>query len=259
MSRILCTILVAMVTACSSTPTENNTVFPYEIDEEKLAEQSIKRVVIAHVNVGRPSRKYLQPHEARIDRMVAEYLEENDIEVLPSRTFEQLWKTALQIYGDVYDPSTGEVNRKTFALALINVRDELRKSEDLDAIIFTDVLEQEEAFSGGLQHIARWHGVARKPSLQGPGDGVSADFNWNAPVKVASLWVSVYDMDLHRVFTSIGGLDTTQAIDTRSSSGRFVRRRTLLENKSHLREGIELAFHPFIEMEKYPGPVRAEN
>ncbi len=48
-------------------------------------------------------------------------------------------------------------------------------------------------------------------------------------------------------------MTVTEAIDTRSSSGRFVRRRSMLESKGHLREGIELAFHPFIVMERYPG------
>lgn len=253
MTRILSTVCLALVAACSSAPTYNPTVFQYEMDAARLAELDIKTVVIAPVNIGNPSRNYLETHESRIDKMVADYLEENGMQVLPSRIFEQEWKTALQVYGDVYDPTSGEVNRKTFALALIAVRDRLRERENLDAFVFTDLLEQESSFSGGLQHIARWHGVSRKPTLQGPGDGVSADFNWNAPVKVASLWVSVYDLDLQRVFTSIGGLDTTEAIDTRSSSGRYVRRRSLLENESNLREGIELAFHPFIEMEDYPG------
>lgn len=253
MIRTLSLALLALVAACSSTPTYNPTTFAYEIDQERLAREPIKRVVVTHVNVGSPSRNYLQDHEARVDKMVEAYLEENGIEVVPSRRFEQLWRTALQAYGDVYDPTTGEVNRKTFALALINVRDEMRTANEVDAFVFTDLLEKEAAFSGGLQHIARWDGVSRKPTLQGPGDGVSADFNWNAPVKVASLWISIYDTELQRVFTSIGGLDTTQAIDTRSSSGRFVRRRSLLENESNIREGIELAFHPFIEMEDWPG------
>ena len=128
-----------------------------------------------------------------------------------------------------------------------------KKTEKPDAIIFTDLLEQEVPFSGGLQHIARWHGVARKPTLQGPGDGVSTDFDWSRPAKAASLWVNIYDMELQRVFSSIGGLDMVEAIDTRSSSGRFVRRRSVLESERYLREGIELAFHPFIPMKKYPG------
>jgi hypothetical protein len=256
MKRFACPLLLALLAACSSTPEYNPTVFPYEIDRARIEQDSIKRVVIAHVNVGAPSRNYLKEYEAPLDRMVADYLEANGYKVVPTREFEQLWKTALQVYGDVYDPLTGEVNRKTFALALINVRDEMLKRDYADAIVFTDLLEQEAVFSSGLQHIARWHGVSRKPTLQGPGEGVSAGFNWNQPINVASLWINIYDMDLKRLFSSIGGLDTTQAIDTRSSSGRFVRRRSMLENESFLQEGIELAFHPFIEMENYPGPPR---
>ncbi len=250
---LLAPAAAALMVACSTAPSYNSTAFPYEIDAERLASTDIKRVVIAPVNIGNPSRSYLQDHEQRIDSMVGDYLEDNGYKVVSSRLFEQKWNTANRIYGDVYDPTTGEVNRKTFALTLLNVRDELMKTENIDAIVFTDVLEQEVTFSGGLNHVARWHGVTRKPVLQGPGDGVSSAFDWSRPLTAASLWVSVYDMDLQRLFTSIGGLDTTQAIDTRSSSGRFVRRRSMLESDGHLNEGIELAFHPFIPMKKYPG------
>jgi len=253
MNRALSILALLFLAACSSTPTVNLSVYPYEIDREELAQNPVERVIIAHINLGGPSRNYLREHEARIDRMIKSYLGEHAIKVLPGRLFEQRWKTGVRIYGNPYDPTSGRINQKTFALILINVRDELLKSEKVDAIIFTDLLEQEVSFSGGLKHLARWHGVSRKPTLQGPGDGVSSNFNWNKPAKAASLWVSIYDMELHRVFTSIGGLDTTQAIDTRSSSGRFVRRRSILENDSHLEEGIELAFHPFIVMSNYPG------
>jgi len=63
-------------------------------------------------------------------------------------------------------------------------------------------------------------------------------------------------LTLRRLFTSIGGLDSTEAIDTRSSGGDYVRRRNILENDNNIEEGIELAFHPFIEMKGYPGPER---
>jgi len=101
--------------------------------------------------------------------------------------------------------------------------------------------------------VARWDGVTRKPSLQGPGDGVSADFDWAMLVDVASLQVSIYDMELQRVFASRGGIDATQAIDSRSSKGRYIRRREILENETFIREGIELAFYPFITSENWPG------
>lgn len=249
--RLICLAAALLLAACAGAPESNPTVFPYEMRESALAETPIKRVVIAHINLGGPSRKYLQSHEERIDKLVEAYLEENGIKVLSQRLFEQQWKRAERIYGNPYDPTSGKINKNAFARILVNVRDELQKRQKFDAIVFTDILEMEVAFSGGLKHIARWHGVSRKPTLQGPGSGVSVDFNWNQLAKVASLWVSIYDTELERLFTSIGGLDTTEAIDTRSG-GDFVRRRSILEHRGHLQEGIQLAFHPFIEMEDYP-------
>ena len=254
MHRIILAACLLMLTACGSSPGANPTVFPYEINTGLLQQREISKVIIAHVNLGAPSRKYLQEHEPRIDKMVEKYLEESGLQVVPGRLFEQEWKRATRSYGNPFDPTTGRINEKSFALILVKVRDEIRKNRAIDAIIFTDILEQEVAFSGGLKHLSRWHGVTRKPTLQGPGDGVSANFDWNRQAKAASLRVSIYDMELQRLFISIGGLDTTEAIDTRSDSGRFVRRRSILENESHIREGIALAFHPFIEMDDYPAP-----
>lgn len=258
MIRYLTAFAIALlIGACSSTPSgDNNTAYPYEIDRDTILQGDIKRVVIANVNLGGPSRRYLREAEPRIDKAVKEYLQDNGFTVLPTRKFEQEWKTATRVYGNPYDPTSGRINQKTFTLILINVRDALQKREDVDAIIFTDIIERDIAFSGGLKHLARWDGVSRKPQLQGPGDGVSADFDWSKSAKGASLWVSIYDTELQRLFTSIGGLDSTQAIDTRSASGDYVRRRSILENDNHIEEGIKLAFHPFIEMKGYPGADR---
>jgi hypothetical protein len=249
---ILLLCLAALLQACSSTPRYNPTVFPYEINDERLAGKPIKTVVIAHVNLGLPSRTYLEKEAPRIDSKVSAYLKENGFKVLPQREFEQRWNTAVRAYGDPVDPTTGKVNMKTFSQIMMSVRDEMRDL-NLDAFIFTDLVELQTAFSGGLQHLARWDGVTRKPSLQGPGDGVTADFDWSMLVAVASLQVSIYDMDLQRVFASRGGIDATEAIDTRSASGRYIRRRQILENDSYIQEGIELAFYPFIDSENWPG------
>ena len=48
-------------------------------------------------------------------------------------------------------------------------------------------------------------------------------------------------------------MDATEAIDTRSSAGRYVRRRDILENEDYIMEGIQLALHPFIVYEDWPG------
>ena len=245
----LCMLLVA----CSSTPTYNPTTFPFQLDQARLDAHPIKTVVIAHVNLGVRSRNYLDKEAPRIDAQVASYLKENGFKVLSQRDFEQHWNAAVRAFGNPVDPTSGKLNRKTFALIMTRVRDEMAKSTKLDAFIFTDLVELEVSFSEGLKHAARWDGVTRTPSLQGPGDGVSTEFDWNTLAAVVSLQVSIYDMDLEPVFSSRGGIEATDAIDTRSSTGRYVRRRNILENQTYITEGIHLAFHPFITMEDWPG------
>jgi len=247
------TALCALLTACSSAPTYNPTVFAYELNQEVLDQQEIKTVVIPHVNLGTPSRNYLEKEAPRIDGDIGQYLKEKGYKVLPQREFKQHWNTAVRAYGNPVDPTSGRVNMKAFSQIMVSVRDQMRKESDLDAFIFTDLVEIEVAFSGGLKHLARWDGVSRKPSLQGPGSGVSTDFDWNMQASAASVQISIYNMELQRVFFGRGGMDATEAIDTRSSSGRYVRRRNILENEAHVREGIELAFHPFITSEIWPG------
>lgn len=248
----LATVFTGLL-ACSSAPTYNPTVVPFDINEELIAEKNIRTVVIPHVNLGIPSRSYLEKESPRIDGYVTKYLKEKGYKVLPQREFKQHWNTAVRAYGDPVDPTSGKVNMKTFSLIMTSVRDQMKEKSDLDAFVFTDLLERQTAFAGGLKHLARWDGVSRKPALQGPGSGVTSDFDWSMQVSAASLQVSIFDMDLKRLFLSRGGIDATEAIDTRSSTGRYVRRRNMLENEDYIREGIELSFHPFIVMEAWPG------
>lgn len=246
-------LLPAVLVACASGPTYNPTVFPYEIETDTLAAKPVKTVVIAHVNLGSPSRNYLEESAPRVDARITAYLKANGIKVLPQREFSQHWNTAVRAFGDPVDPTTARVNMKTFSQIIQSVRDRFAEDGQLDAIIFTDLVELDVPFNGGLKHIGRWDGVARRPSLQGPGSGVSADFDWSMTAAVASVQVTIFDMELKRLFVSRGGLDATEAIDARSSSGRYIRRRTILENDAFIAEGVALALHPFIEMEDYPG------
>ncbi len=242
-----------MLGACSSTPSYNATTFPYEINEERMADTRLKNVVITHVNLGTPSRNYLEKEAARIDGMVSTYLKENGFKVVPQREFKQHWNTAVRAFGNPVDPTTGKVNMRAFAQIMESVRDQMQKKHKLDAFIFTDIVEFEVPFNIGQKHLARWDGVSRKPSLQGPGSGVSTDFDWNQPAAVTSLQVSIFDMELQRLFFSRGGMEATDAIDMRSSRGGYTRRRNILENEDQVMEGIRLAFHPLIEMKGWPG------
>ena len=253
--RISAAIAVSSLMACAGgvgTGGYNETTRSNDLRADILANSGLSTLVVAHINIGSPSRNYVERAEPRVDSRVTAYLKSNGYTVAPQREFSQRWENAKLIYGDPVDPTTGRVNRKTFVQLVTAVRDQMREQTNINGIVFTDLIEQDVFISSGVNRVARFDGVTRKPSLKGPGNGVTADFDWGQPMSAISLQVSVYNMELEQVFAGLGGIDMTDAIDTRSGRG-FVRRKDVLENDDFIDEGIQLAFHPLITMTNWPG------
>ncbi len=252
----IASVMVAGLMGCSGSPTVGggyNATTPSNVFEQALFDQlDSKVVVIANVNLGAPSRNYLKKREAFVDTRVQEYLEDAGYEVRPQREFAQRWNNAILIYGDPIDPTTGRVNQKSFIQIVQAVRDQLREQTDIGSIIFTDIIEKDVYYEQGLNRVTRFDGVTRKPAVQGAGSGVTAEFDWSRAVAAATMRIAWFNMDLQRLFSGEGGMEVTDAVDTRSGTA-FVRRRDVLENENHIDEGIAIAFHPVIEMRNWPG------
>lgn len=246
---------LALLAACAGGSVErgyNPTTPVNEFDQSLLSSKPVKTVVIANVNLGPPSRNYLERKESYVDGLISNYLKSNGYQVLPHREFSQRWNNAKLIYGNPVDPTTGRVNSRTFSLLVNAVKEQMLEQTDVDGFVFSDLLEREVFFEGSMNRVARWDGITRKPAVQGPGNAVTAEFNWAQPVAASSLRIVVYNADLEPVFIGTGGLDLTEAVDTRSGNG-FIRRRDILENEANVKYGIELALHPLIPMSGWPG------
>jgi hypothetical protein len=247
--------LMAALGGCGSATVGGgyNATTPTNIFEPAIFDQLESRVVvIASVNLGVPSRNYLAKREPFVDVRVAEYLESAGYEIRPQREFSQRWNNAVLIYGDPVDPTTGRVNQKSFIQIVQAVRDQLRQQTDIGSIVFTDIIEKDVYYEQGLNRITRFDGVTRKPAIQGAGSGVTSDFDWSRAVSAATLRIAWFNMDLERLFSGEGGMEVTDAVDTRSGTA-FVRRRDVLENENQIDEGIAIAFHPAIPMKNWPG------
>jgi hypothetical protein len=256
MRRFLFVVVLALLTACASNGGGYNpTTPPYQIDTAALKKHPIKKVVIATANVsGEPTRYYLQNAAAHVDDMVKNYLQKNGYTVAPSYVFENAWNQAIHTYGNMYDPTTGKVDPTTYRAVMLTAFKAIRETTDIDAVIFTDVVERDAAHDVGLDHRAQWDGVNRKPKFASAGaDSVPDDFNWLQNVKVASLAITIYSTSLEGLFSSRGGLDVVQVIETKGGDASFVRRKHVLDADDNIEEGIEIAFHPFIKMKSYPG------
>lgn len=257
MSRIVLAVLLAPMLALTlygcSASRYSDTFFPYELDQAALKEKPIETVVIASANIsGEPTRYHLQQPAGRIDKMVASYLDEHGYEVAPGYLFDNAWNQAIRTHGEMYDPTTGRVDPQTWQAVMVQTMAALAEDGKVDAVVFTDVVEHDVVHNVGMEHLAQWWGVSRRPDTLSNAQGVPADFNWNRPLKGASLVITVYRADSKGLFTSRGGLDTLQVVNNKRNDGTYVRRKKLLDNERNLWEGIRLAFHPFIPMADYP-------
>ncbi len=250
---LLLTALLALA-GCSSTEYNAATAFPYQIDKQRLSEHPVKRVIIATTNFsGEPTRYHLQKAAARIDVRVKNYLESNGFQVAPSYLFENAWNQAIRTYGEIYDPTTGRVDAQTWRAVMVTMAKALQEQGGIDAILFTDLIEQDSAHTIGLDHLAQWSGVSRKPSFARAGEtSITSSFDWNQTIKVATLAVNLFDVELKPLFSSRGGLDTLSVIDTGGGETRYVRRKKILANDRAVDEGIALALHPLIPIKNYP-------
>lgn len=245
--------LACLLTACSNTSDYNPSTPQYQINQEALKAKPIKKLVIASANIsGEPTRYHLQSAAAHIDEMVKKYLQDHGYQIVPSFQFENAWNQAVRTYGDIYDPTTGKVDPATWRAVMVTTVKTLQETTDIDAVVFTDVVSGSAAHDVGMDHMAQWDGVRRKPSYSSTTAQISNDFNWSQTVEVASLAVTIYSTDMNGLFASRGGLDTLQEINTKNKA-TYVRRKRILENDSNIEEGIRLALHPFIKMKAYPG------
>lgn len=253
MSTIMAILAICLLSGCASTNSSSaiNTRFDYTLEDDLLDNPNLKRILIAHVNFGKPSRNFLKPLEQRIDGFVKTRLKEAGYQIVPTAIMEDAWQIAIRQYGNPFNPTTGKINQKSYNSVLQSVFANLKQRGTVDAVLFTNLIQRNVSFGTGLTRLARWDGVSRKPSTQGPGQGVPTGFNWAQSVEAVSLWVNLFNMDLNLTFQSAGGLEVTQALSLKGSNPKFIRRKSVLGNRKNIEEGVALALHPIVKMKGY--------
>jgi len=246
--------VLTVLCACQTTSSFNNTAYPYVFEEERLQQHAVKTLLIAPVNLGPPSKKYLHKHRATIDKKVAQRLGAAGYHIADPQLFQQAWRIATRKYGQPYHPLTTQLNANTMRHVMHSTLSHLRQNSAVDAVLFSDLIERQITFGSHGKRSAKWDGVTRKPRLKGGTSSVSQGFDWSQTVPAISLSLTLYRNDGRRLFHSVGGLEVSRQIDARRGNGRFVRRDKILRSQNHIREGIALALHPLVPMEDYPQP-----
>jgi hypothetical protein len=221
------------------------TRFAATLDPRLQDRSKIGKLIIAPVNLGKPSRAYLAEHEAKIDARVAARLRAAGYEILPPEIFAEGWREGIRQWGEPYNPTTGKLNQNAFIAVLQTAVRHTAENSQTQAVVFTNLEESQEYFSPSGSHNAHFLGVTRKPSSRG-GEGVPAGFDWIQGVDAVSLYVSVFDMTLASLFKGAGGIEITETLDLKGSTPRWMRSKKILGNDDWIDEGVTLALSPWI-------------
>lgn len=255
-SKAFNSLLILFTAVCLSacqTGSFNDTAYPYDINSEKLEAEAVKKIVLANVNFGTPSKHYLSEYENKIDNRVKNRLDSAGYQLEDNAIFKKVWREAIRKYGEPYNPATSQINARSFQRVMYHTLSSLKEQSDIQAVVFTDLVERQVSFGGGINRAAKWDGVTRKPKMKGAATGVSQGFDWSQTVPAVSISVTIYHVDGVRLFQSIGGIDVTRQLDpNKGGNGRFVRRDKIFTSQSHIQEGVDFALHPFVIMKKYP-------
>lgn len=244
-----------LLLACSAIKSPE-TLYPFVDHRAKYDSNDIKRVMIAPMNYGTPSRQYLQNHQQAINEYVTDYLKKHQLSSASNKPFEQLWRNAESELGALYNRVTGQ---KTFAYQQAfeqTLQTLFANNPQLDAVVFTDLIETPLSYQKTLQRKAEWHGVERRIKVEGIAEGTGMSWTLEQgtaqEIDAISLQITIINRQQRLVFQSIGGIQIAQALAAGTKSSNLQRRRDLLKSDKEIHHAIQIAFHPFIEMKGYP-------
>lgn len=249
-ASVLLLSLCLVLTGCSSgggaEGGSDATRVKAEYDPRLADKAQFGRLLIAHVNLGKPSRAYLAEHEEKIDALIVERLRQAGYEIEPTSEFEQAWREGVRKWGEPYNPSTGRLNVQALQYVLAEAVTWLAANTQAKAVVFTNLEEQQVYFNPSGNHMAYFMGVGRKPATRG-GEGISGDFNWVQGVDAVSINIKVLDLKLQQLFSGAGGIEVTETLDLKGSTPRWMRSKKILDSDSFIEEGINLALDPWIK------------
>ena len=130
----------------------------------------------------------------------------------------------------------------------------LRESRSFDAVVMPSLVYR-EGRARAVTHDVDWDGVTRKLVVQNEHQQrmslyYTADFAGKVPA--VSLHLLVFSAPGERIFESYAGLDVVHEIDCATTgqaiTARWRLRRHRLEDEHALREGVALAFYPYLPL-----------
>jgi hypothetical protein len=208
-----------------------------------------RSLVVFPVNVVLSLPSELEPSSERADAAIRAYLvDAHGKEISTPRVLEarDLWMRSIREAAAAGEGSD-------FSDAVRILARGLRESGPYDALVIPSLLYRPARMSG---YSVQWDGVSRRVPVNSPPQRVGSihvSTSFSGQMDAVSLHVLVYDVEGRELFESFGGLDLAHEVEVWGNPQRpsetgwdFVLRPDPLEDPALLREGIAIAFDPYL-------------
>ena len=256
-AAIVGTFALAAGTGCVS-----DKLHPYELHEGHLGAPGVERVLLLSPNALTELAPELDGSTRRVSKEIRAHLEACDVEVTAMSVADarQAWMGLETQAGESQEQRAGRFARLLIA------------AYDVDVMIAPDLAMR----AGRVRAVTRdvdWDGVRRTLEVKGhigEHGSVWVTTEVRGEMPAVSLHVAVYEPQGSVVFDSFGGLDlihdaklnpvTRQDLNQRVPipTWNWELKRGRLRDAEHLREGVAMAFEPYLVRPPAPGTVAGE-
>lgn len=217
---------------------------PYDLAAGQEGAKGVHAILLLPLNLVTSLPEELDYPSQRVAAEIVRYLEGLGRKVDRVRLFEA---RALLASLEKADPPDPDATRLRFL-------ERLRKDRSFDVVVMPDLVYR-KAHVRAVTHKVEWDGVQRTLDLRNPYQHklsvrYTADVAGDMPG--VSLHVLVYGADGQRIFDSYGGIDIVHEAEpyetgqTGAYQLRWRLKRHRLEDLDAIREGVRLAFDPYL-------------
>ena len=243
--RITVSILLAFMLIISGCVSTSKVDYPsYRLNDDAYENISQdKSVYIAPIELFSIRYSNFEDVYGVVQSEIESYMQKNGFDVLSSDKCESAFIHNISKTGGFFSQQTGKIDAKLLQKCINETITELKKGSDYSAMVIPffafSPLSLKRPYTNGT-----WDGVKRKVKNNSI-SGVSF-----SAVQTMSIKLIVISNSGDSVFESIGGIDFIQKVKEAGSSDDLGIGLVVKEAKEFsiedIREGIEIAFHPFI-------------
>jgi hypothetical protein len=178
-----------------------------------------------------------------IEREITVYLERAGYKVLPQQDFIDAWEASVAKVGGIYNSKTGQFDESQANRSFQLTFDALRKRHDAAAFVLP-VIAYENLPLKNFYEAGSWDGVVRRVPIEGGGFG-----RWKS-MPVMSLTARIFNTDGTLLLSSQGGIDFIGKTKSGFTETALVNREPDEFSVEYIQEAIQVAFHPFIAVNR---------